>query len=125
MNIRISLSGEHLGDLCWRVLGMLVRTKYVVRKEDTHIQTHTHAQSALQEEAHCAERRSMEGSGHVRRGKTETSRRLFSASPAPPLSRDTAGQCFAPGYNLSAQGEDTFHSQQQLLSVQKYCANLK
>lgn len=103
---------------------MLFRTKYLVRKEDAHTQTHEHTQSVLEEEAHCAERRSMEGSGHVRRGKTETSRRLFSVSPAPPLSRDTAGQCFAPGYNLSAQGEDTSHSQQQLLPVQKkHCAD--
>lgn len=61
----------------------------------------------------------MEGSGHVRRGKAETSRRLFSASPAPPLSRDPAGQCFAPGYNLSAPGEDTVHLQSSV------CANVK
>lgn len=96
---------------------MLVRTKYVVGKEDTHAHTHTHTWSAFQEEAHCAERRSMEGSGRVRRGKAETSRRLFSASLFPPLSRDLAGQCFVPGYNLSAQGEETFHLQ-QVLSVQ-------
>ena len=61
----------------------------------------------------------MEGSGHVRRGKAETSRRLFSVSPAPPLSRDPAGQCFAPGYNLSAPGEDTVHLQSSV------CANTK
>lgn len=65
----------------------------------------------------------MEGSGHVRRGKAETSRRLFSPSPAPPLSRDPAGQCFAPGYNLSALGEDTVHLQQQVLSARN--ANVK
>lgn len=107
------------------MLGILVRTKYLVRKEGTHTQTHAHSQSVLEEEAHCAERRSMEGSGHVRRGKAETSRRLFSASPAPPLSRDTAGQCFAPGYNLSAQGEDTSQLQQQLLPVQKSTVDSK
>lgn len=51
--------------------------------ERTHAQVHTrtHADtaSAFEEEAHCAVRRSMEGSGRVRGGKTETSRRLFSA----------------------------------------------
>lgn len=49
MNTRISLSGKHLRDLSWRVLGMLVRTKYVVRKEDTHtlMGKHTHTHSLL------------------------------------------------------------------------------
>lgn len=57
-----------------------------------------HAQSALQEKAHCAERRSIEGTSHIRRGRTETGRRLFSALP---LSTVIAGQCFAPGFHLS------------------------
>jgi len=85
---------------------MLDREKCVARKEDMH--THTHTQPTLQEEAHCAERRSMEGSGHVRRGKAETSRRLFSVSLSPPLSRDPAGQCFVPVYNLLSQGDNLF-----------------
>lgn len=89
---------------------------------NTH--THTDTESAFQEEAHCAERRSMEGSGHVRGGKTETSRRLFSTSPAPPLSRDSAGQCFAPGYNLPAQGIDTFSLCNLNNFWQKYCGKI-
>lgn len=66
----------------------------------------------------------MEGSGHVRGGKTETSRRLFSASPAPPLSRDSAGQCFTPGYNLPAQGIDTFSLHNLNNFWQKYCGKI-
>lgn len=89
----------------------------------THLPTHSW--SALQEEAHCAEQRSMEGSGRVRRGKAETSRRLFSASLSPPLSRDPNGQRFAPGHNLSAQGVNTVHLQQHVLSVQKRCKKKK
>lgn len=90
----------------------------------THTHTCTDTESAFQEEAHCAERRSMEGSGHVRGGKTETSRRLFSTSPAPPLSRDSAGQCFAPGYNLPAQGIDTFLLRNLNNFWQKYCGKI-
>lgn len=41
--------------------------------------THADTASAFEEEAHCAAGRSMEGSGRVRGGKTETSGRLFSA----------------------------------------------
>ncbi len=87
---------------CWFEQNMLSGKR-------THTHRHTQTQSALQEEAHCAEGRSMEGSGCVKRGKAETSRRLFSASPAPPPSGDPAGQCFAPGYSLSAQEEDAAH----------------
>lgn len=50
----------------------------------------------------------------------ETGRRLFSASPALPLSTVIAGQCFAPGCNLSPEKEDT----RELLPVQKYCVNI-
>lgn len=39
---RISFSGKHLGDLSLRVLGMLVRTKYMLSGKRTHTYTHTH-----------------------------------------------------------------------------------
>lgn len=42
----------------------------------------------------------------------------FLRLPLPPLSRDPAGQCFAPGYNLSGKAEDTVHLQQKVVSVQ-------
>jgi len=113
--IRICSSGKHLGDFSWLELN----TMSGKRKEDTHTHMSTYTRSTLQEEAHCVERRSMEGSGHVRRGKAETSRRLFSVSLSPPLSGDPAGQCFAPGYNLSVQGEGTVHFQ-QVISVQTH-----
>lgn len=90
---------------------LLARAKYVAGKGELarrHKRTHADTASAFEEEAHCAARRSMEGSGRVRGGKTETSRRLFSALSGSSAVDTRLVSAFAPGYNLPAWGINTF-----------------
>lgn len=82
---------------CPGYVGLQVRMLSEMGK-DTHTHAHIykrHIWCVVEEEAHCAEERSMEGSGHVKRGKAETSRRLFSVSLFGCL--EPSGQCFVKG----------------------------